>query len=391
VLMTDPAGLRSVFHFCDDDGVVCASEPRAIAEIARLREDPDSRDYAASDAYRRCDGWWFGGSSSYAEVQRLLPNHCLDLNTGQASRFWPRVSLETVDCETALTEGSRLLAGIWEAAIHRFGKVALPVTAGLDSRVLLATSRKHLEDIFSFVSMHAPLSDRSADVYVPARLADKLDFSFHRLPCTEAMLAPHRQAYLDNTAVAQAERLHMIYTRYPGWPKGCRIVATGNANEITRASYEGLLSDTSPENLSLIFCGEKHPFVIRHLQPWFEEAEPVCEHYSFPLMDLFYWEQRMGCWCSQEFLEADYDHETLTPFNCREYLTLMLSVDARYRRDPKSTLFRDLAERNWPGCMSEPVNPIEGETLRAKLKDWASRKRWLIRWRNRLRTWRARG
>lgn len=390
-LVPDAAGLRSVFYYAGKKGVFCASQPGLIAEIIGLSKDPDSRSYASSPAYKRNDGWWFGDSSPYAEVRRLLPNHYLDLNTGRVSRFWPSAPLERVDYETALAQGSELLTGTWDAAIRRFGRVALPVTAGLDSRVLLACSRKHAENIFYFVSMHAPLSEQSADVYVPARLAEELGFQFHRLPCTDTTLAPHREAFLADNPMARDDRLHMLYTKYAGWPRDCRVVATGNGNEITRGSYQGMLSHVSPENLSVVFCLEKHPFVIRHVGPWLEEAGPVCRRCSLPILDLFYWEQRMGCWGSQAFLEADCDHETLAPFNCRQYLTLILSVDARYRREPKSVLFRDLAQRNWPGCMSQPINPVEGATLRQKLKGWASRKRWIIRWRNQLRTWSTRG
>ena len=49
--------------------------------------------------------------------------------------------------------------------------------------------------------------------------------------------------------------------------------------------------------------------------------------------------------------------DIFTPYNCRDVLTTLLSVDERYRKNPDSTLVHATIERLWPEVMSEPINP----------------------------------
>ena len=49
--------------------------------------------------------------------------------------------------------------------------------------------------------------------------------------------------------------------------------------------------------------------------------------------------------------------DIFTPFNCRELLVCLLSVDERYRSAPDYTVFKLLIEKMWPELMNEPINP----------------------------------
>jgi hypothetical protein len=107
------------------------------------------------------------------------------------------------------------------------------------------------------------------------------------------------------------------------------------------------------------------PFAARHFGLWLDEASPVARQNRVDILDLFYWEQRMGSWQAMSQLEWDIVQEEFTPFNCRELLSLMLGVDERYRKPPGYAFHRQIIRNLWPETLKEPINP---KPLEAKLK-----------------------
>jgi hypothetical protein len=68
-------------------------------------------------------------------------------------------------------------------------------------------------------------------------------------------------------------------------------------------------------------------------------------------------------------------HDIFTPFNCRELLVCMMSVDEKYRSSPDHMLFKILIEEMWPELMCEPINPKDvdkGRGFRKVLRKIAS-------------------
>jgi hypothetical protein len=97
-----------------------------------------------------------------------------------------------------------------------------------------------------------------------------------------------------------------------------------------------------------------HPFVVRAFDEWLSDTRNA---FNVHLLDLFYWEQRMGNWQAMSQLEWDIVQEVFTPLNCRSLLATMLSVDEKYRRPPEFRLHRQLILSLWPDVLSEPINP----------------------------------
>jgi hypothetical protein len=75
------------------------------------------------------------------------------------------------------------------------------------------------------------------------------------------------------------------------------------------------------------------------------------------LLDLFYWEIIMGNWQAGATLEWDIVQDCLAPFNCRELLSTLLGVDAKYRDHDNPIWYKKLIQSLWPGLLLEPINP----------------------------------
>jgi hypothetical protein len=170
---------------------------------------------------------------------------------------------------------------------------------------------------------------------------------------------------------------------YRHYPKE-RICVKGNGSEIVKcwtrlpASDDGKIT---PEKLARVKRIEPHPFAMRSLERWLLDTK---QSYNIPLLDLFQWEVKTGCWQAMSQLEWDIVQEVFTPFNCRSLLTTLLSVDERHRRFPDFTLYKSMMAELWPEVLSEPINPPYRVPLSLRIKDGAKqailRKSRLLHW-----------
>lgn len=108
------------------------------------------------------------GHTPDAHVKRILPNHYLDLNEFQLCRFWPGadslVDAELNDDEALLRFIATRLSQIVGALANQFDGTKLPLSGGLDSRVLLACAKPFLDRIELFSHAESMMSRRDTRI-----------------------------------------------------------------------------------------------------------------------------------------------------------------------------------------------------------------------------------
>jgi hypothetical protein len=378
-LINDALGLRQVFFTTPDCayGLRVMSQPGMGAELLGLEADAAADSYMHSDSFRTDPEYkWPGAATAFKEIRHLLPNHSLDLATGSWHRYWPNRALERVELAEAVERMTGLLRGQIAAAERRFDLV-VGLTAGLDSRVVLAACRG-LEDRIEFATIRqARMRDDSADIQVSTALAGDLGLR-HRVirapvaASAEFSAACKRSVYLAHEHYeADAEAILRCFA-------GQKVAVTGSGAEVGRCHWREtfparwLNRTPGAERLARLELNSGHEFAVGHLHDWLEGAGGG-RHVN--VLDLFEWEQGHGNWLAMTQLEFDSVWKDIfTPYNCRELLVTMLSVDERHRRPPHHRLFTDLIRRIWPEALDQPVNPHKRKT---GLGDLALRPRFL--------------
>ncbi len=362
-VLHDAAGQRSVYYARDRvrGETRCASRPLLVAEPLGLPRDEGARAYFDAQEHDDCDVYWTPGDTSlFQEVRCLLPNHALDLRTGDVHRYWPDTDLPAVPLAVAVEDSLRILQGLMRSARQRF-PLALSMTAGWDSRLMLALSRDVKDDLYCFTLLY-PRAEHSRDVRVPAALLKRLGLDHHTVSYPSKANDAFKDIYQRNVAASRdtyCADAQGLYEQYP--PE--RVCVTGDVAEIVKAYYRlpaAGTAEVSARDLAALCAGVSHPFQMRAFERWLATAQPRNVH---PL-DLFCWEQFVGK--KQALIRAQYDivQETFAPLNCRALLATMLSVDERDRRGPEFTLFRTLIERLWRETLGIPVNPAEERRAR---------------------------
>jgi len=359
MVLQDATGQRQVYYVRDPKGgtTVCASEVGVMAEQLGLTMDADAVDFIRSRKSDDFEIYWMPGDTSlYAGIAALLPNHYLSLVDGSCHRFPPLLPPAPMTPPQALAECVRLLKGQIESARARY-PLAIPMTAGWDSRLMLALNQDHAADIYAFTLAYPHLPAGSMDVAVPARLLEKLGIGHHVIPYPKTLDAAFKEIFRQNNASANnayCGDIQALHVHYPGE----RVCVTGDAAEIVKCYYERTCPQKQPVSaaeLAEFSRLGKHPFAVRAFGRWLEDAGSP----PIDLLDLFCWEQMAGRWQSKIRAEFDMVQESFAPLNNRRLLGILLSVDADRRRAPGFGFFADLIEALWPEALSEPINPPE--------------------------------
>lgn len=365
-IFNDATGLRQIYYCRVPNGEVwCASQPDLIANGLNLKKDSEAVEFAES--YSKVESEYFlpGDVSLYKEISHLLPNWYLDLNIGKAVRFWPDRPRTEIPADKASFLAAAIIKGLITGMSKR-GEIVLSLTAGLDSRLVLSASKEIKEKLVA-VSIQKDGSNDHADLIIPAALGDKLGFK-HDIVKSAGRLDPRFREIYEKNAVYTHEIWMADAQAISDYNHRKKIVVTGSAAEIARCWYSKHRS-LKMDNVRLcILKGMKSKFALASFQRWLDSFRDL---YGYHHLDLFDWEMGTGSWLAANQLEFDIAwKEIFTPFNCRELLVLLLSVNERYRKEPGYDLFRRIISRLWPEVLSEPINPHKKKNSAKEFKSY---------------------
>jgi hypothetical protein len=356
-LFHDATGLRAVCYAMDSDGFpAAASDQGMLARIAHLPVDRASMAFAEAFS-QRVSQWWLPGDALLFEGGRqLLPNHVLDMRTGTASRFWPSGEPTGDAKETLLERCAGRLEGTIAAAARRY-PLALGLSAGWDSRLVLAFCRDIRDDLQAYSTVAPGRGGLPADTNLPTGLCETLGIRHERLmPATHAS-SDFSRAFREHVYQPLLEFEPYMETELAF--SGCKKAGvTGNIAEIVKLPYEGKtgeqgFDDRNPEHLARLVRMQGFEYAATALARWRISA---AESPRITIPELLYWENRCGRWLSRNALMFDIGwREIIMPFNCRALLSDFLEISADLRRRPDCLAFESLIRQRWPEVLSVPV------------------------------------
>lgn len=143
-LFTDPCGLRQIYYYHSESEFWCGSQPEVLRENVSLSHDQSSElnEFLLHPNHSKRESAWFGDSTIYKDCRHLLPNHYYSVKHAQAIRFYPCGSMVAEkEIGQIIPKASGLLSGTMLSLAGRY-KLRQALTAGMDSRVILAASRQ---------------------------------------------------------------------------------------------------------------------------------------------------------------------------------------------------------------------------------------------------------
>ncbi len=376
LIFNDAGGLRQIFYHIDPSNRCwIASEPTMIAKHLGLEVDINiQKDFDRSALFATNPDYWFPGRVTlFPSVHRLLPNHCLIIRTQQVVRYWPRRIISKVPFDEAVDKISRLLVGLINGASLR-SKLALGISCGLDSRLLLAASRSVASNIQFFTQMASTMREDDPDILIPKQLSERLGFQ-HKVLILPDQLPPDLDVLLKRDLMAgkalKGINAYSIAEDLLRW-KSDTVVVYGNLSEITKRDRFRY-----PQVPSWLISGAfltecvrmtGSAIAYRELSHWLKAVRPLTR-FNVNILDLMHWEHRVGSWAAMTFGVYDFAFETFCPYNCRRYIEYMWGVPFKQRTMPDYRLHHAIIRKLWPETLLLPVLTINRETNR--LRRWA--------------------
>lgn len=347
-LYLDPCGSLSAVY-CTHQHLV-ASTPNLIPYEGHTR---DRAELARAIGIPHTNGMYPLGLTPRYGIERILPNHYLDLSSWETIRHWPKQPLTyLVPVEEAVVE----IADIVKrqiAAVVAASPTYLPLTAGRDSRMLLACA-KGVADRLELLTVELGNQPSAVDCKTSRRIAERFGLKHRVLPmerATEADLQEWMFRIGYSTGEVTGWQCATTWKRLPGG----RAMLGGNVGELARGYYwredDTETTVIMPERLLDICRCPPHDVALARVRAWLETV-PATD--ALQLLDMQYLEQRIGCWAGVwPYAACDYAFE-IFPVCHRRVIELMLTLPASYRRSGQ--LPWDIIAREWPDLLKWPFN-----------------------------------
>ena len=343
----DAGGLKPVFY-CGkaEQGMSVASQPALLAAIGITEPD-----YELRQQYEACAPQvsWPIYAIPYQGVTQLLPNHTLDVQTGKSIRYWPKEPIQSHPVDVLANSMANMLSSIIKAATYR-RRCVMSLTGGYDTRLLLACAYNCLDEIdfFTIKSPYTPYYD----LEIPRKIAKKKNLQYVIIE------EETDDAYVDILGGNVGDMYHdpsISKAKSFAVYVGDRFHLTGMTSELNRCYYykNGMHpAALTADVLSRRARFDDNPIARRGIAKWLDEAP---SHFNINLLDLFYWEHRLGVWgsCGLTFREAIIDQ--IPPMNCREFIQLGLSSEVGDRRKPYE-LIRSIIRQTDPQLLNYLFN-----------------------------------
>lgn len=359
-VINDMCGLRTVYYSIANDQFFIASNPAILKKVIELKPSENYRIFTESDHFKNDIEYWLpSGLTLYENVEQLVPNHYLNLKMNKQIRYWPHTKIKVQNLEDATHKTTGMLENLILSAGNRF-QLALPLTAGWDSRVLLSASKKMINDIFVYTLQYRWLIDSSPDIKIPRYILKRFDIPYNKLDCRKELNPAFTKTYKSNVDLAHDDWMTITNGMMDHYPQK-RVVLRGNVSEIARNCFysEGHQGEITSANQLLFDWQEwsKIPFILDYLNCWIKNTKNISKENNLDILDLWYMEIFMGGWQAQGQLEWDIIHEEFTPYNYRPLIETMLGVPIKYRLHDKPRLYQEIIQQTWPELLYWPFNP----------------------------------
>jgi hypothetical protein len=354
-VVPDSGALRPCFYCHCNNQTHLGSSAKGLFKSLPQKEKPPLEDTDFFTSAFAKKGLFVMGRTPWQGLRQLLPNHYLDLKTGSIHRYFPMETHQSRSPKSVLPEVTKVLRGQIVAAANRYS-LALPLTAGWDSRVLLAVSRSVLDHYSGTYTMRHPyMSDRHEDVRIPPDLARTAGIS-HQFFENTGEANPADEQLLAAEVDAPNPRNPAMHTNVYNTHLADQLIISGIASE-TAKRYYGEEKNLHPERLAILTGYGDHPFVVEALTEWLENAQPVSD-LGYDILDFFHWEFNVGSSVAREVSQINLSRaRVFPPFNQKQLINTLLQVPPQYRDMYDHRVYREIIKASWPELLRHRVNP----------------------------------
>jgi len=369
-IIGDATSSREIYY--DLEFSIFGSQPKLLCEfICPIPySDIDAIDFYSSKVFNDTK-LFLGDTTHLSNIKHLLPNTYIDVIKKEIKRYFPINNIHPQKMSEVVPKICNILRGFIIAAEHR-KKLLYAITSGYDSRLLFLAGMGTNQTIqqvnkkmnkmdgqqlqktdnkdFSvgnryFIYKHKHMNNNHHDIRIPKLLTNLFGKSFEIIDdLDEFDDVSHSIDFPINIP-----RRSKYYRNY--------LYINGNISEIAKNQYS-IRKYITPYVLASIrgYNGLKYP--IKIYSTWINDIISICETKGYNIADMFNWEDSKGIWFAKAFShDVALGIDSFTPYNSHNLLSLLLSVDARYRNKYYHKLYHKIMLEFDKNALKYPINP----------------------------------
>ena len=353
IIRHDAFGLKEIYYCTKNNDVICGSQPNLLSKFSdpeiTSNTDPNLIKFFKEQIENSS---WIGDETYYSGIKHLLPNHYLNIENRKIVRYWPNEKIKSLEFESAVTKSCNFLKGTLKSMVQRH-PVMIAVTAGFDSRTILAATKEIKEKIYYFINDEDMGKDHP-DIRVPKEIFNSIGVPFHIHEIPKNVDEEFRKIFLNNVFLATERILPTIYNiYYKMHSEKVNIIGTG---EIGRTRFGKEPKRVNSYRIGYKLGYKSGRFVIEQSEKILKNLYPIARQFNINLLSLLHMEQNKGNRWVVGNSESDIAIEEVDPFDSHMLIETFWGVDEKYTIG-KNVLFIEIIKSMWPEILQWPINP----------------------------------
>ncbi|MDE0471486.1 MAG: hypothetical protein OXH57_06065 [Ekhidna sp.] len=320
--------------------------PSEMDDSAEAVEFYSSKQFSKRKAY-------VGNLTEYKHIKHLKPNHYLDLIKREPVRFFPIEALEKGDFNEVAEKAAKRIRGYLEAAANRY-RLLVPVSAGWDSRVILAATKHITDKCHYYVWMSKPLLEKHPDIRIPQKMMADFRLKFEIVNKDIKIDQSLINIVEESITFPNDEFIKYVLGYWAKFENHISII--GNVSEIARMEWS-YLTGINELKIAQLQQYSSLQYALNYYKKWIAKNKQYFAGHQYYIVDMLYWEENCGNGLARSNTESKMGIEYFLPFNSRELLVLLLSVDKKYREKQNAKLYSKIIDILWQECAFYPINP----------------------------------
>jgi hypothetical protein len=359
IALNDPTAQKQIFYTNINEQVALSSSDHLLAKVFNYSRSTTVHKRFLAPYSDHLGHWLPGNSTLYDEVKCMITNHYISLNSLKVERFWPSTKVDKQNVQANMEKIHILLENYIDNFIERY-PAALALTAGLDSRLLLAYFKKHIDKIFTY-TISTTQKERVLDYEVPQRMAAHFGFKHILYKCNETPPEEFVATYKLNASFErELFRTMGFYLIHEKYPENTISVQAGN-NELARERYGYRPYILRIKELVNMTAMGDNEFSREKFGEWLVDGTVAHHQTNVPVEDMFFLEQRLGRWHTNNRSEWDIAQDVFEPFNSRDLFMTIINLPTAVKHRFPNKLYEYLFSRTWP-----ELYDFEGERIGRK-------------------------
>lgn len=354
VIVNDACSQMEVYYDLEFSKI--GSQPRLFERFVELSEqtDPDAKAHFESERFKR-KKTNIGIDTQHDGIRHLIGNHLLDLKEKKQVRFYPNKGIGSCSVQTSAEKVKEILTGYLHSLANR-GTTALPVTAGIDSRVILTCALDAKVPNLEFYTIKFPwMDDDHNDMVIPKRIAKKLGIKLDIYDISEEPLLEVKEFNESLTLHNTQFDLSTVKVLKKFGDRGVTMVDGSIIG--TSKNFFGKLINIKGKDLARMSGYANSKFAQKQFDRWLSDSKETFKKFGYHILDMFFWEDRASNWMltvkSKFLLVCNY----YSIFNSRALFEATLMTKRRFRDAQDHKIFNHILSHAENDLKDIPINP----------------------------------